>query len=94
MNLPTSGTAQVPIDERRAAACLRACEGIPTELLEGGIILKLIAACVHLADTPRIREVLEELVVARLRREERRVNSLKQSRLVSRASLHRIYPSE
>ncbi|HKF43322.1 MAG TPA: hypothetical protein VKG01_09490 [Thermoanaerobaculia bacterium] len=56
-------------EERRLAACVRACEGIPTELLEGGIILRLIAACVHVSDS-RIREVLEELVVHRLRRED------------------------
>lgn len=57
-------------DERRDAACIRACEGIPTELLEGGIILRLIAACVHVSDS-RVREVLEELVLHRLRRDDR-----------------------
>jgi hypothetical protein len=55
--------------ERRASACLRACEGIPTDLLEKGIILRLIAACIHVSD-PRVREILEELVVHRLRRDE------------------------
>ncbi len=53
-------------DERRSTACLKACEGIPTELLEGGIILRLVAACVHVSDR-RVREVLEELAMHRLR---------------------------
>jgi hypothetical protein len=45
---------------RRAAACVRACEGIPTDRLEDGVIVRLVAACVHVADG-RVREVLEEL---------------------------------
>lgn len=51
--------------ERRAAVCLKACEGIPTELLARGFILRLIAACVHVEDG-RVREALEELVRHRL----------------------------
>jgi hypothetical protein len=47
-------------------ACLKACEGIPTELLEEGIILRLVAACVHVTDR-RLREVLEELAMRRFR---------------------------
>ena len=46
---------------RRTAACLRACEGIPTERLEDDVIVRLVAACVHLADDRRVREVLEEM---------------------------------
>jgi hypothetical protein len=45
---------------RRAAACVRACEGIPTEQLEDDVIVRLVAAVVHVADD-RVREVLEEL---------------------------------
>ncbi|HEX4441535.1 MAG TPA: hypothetical protein VH854_15780 [Thermoanaerobaculia bacterium] len=45
---------------RRAAACVRACEGIPTDRLEDDVIVRLVAACVHVADE-RVREVLEEL---------------------------------
>ena len=45
---------------RRIAACVRACEGIPTDRLEDGVIVRLVAACVHVADE-RVREVLEEL---------------------------------
>ena len=52
--------------ERRAAACVTACEGIPTKLLERGFILRLIAVCVHVEDG-RVREALEELVRHRLR---------------------------
>ncbi len=32
-------------------ACLKACEGIPTELLEGGFLTQLVAACVSVKDT-------------------------------------------
>jgi len=59
MNLQHSDS---PIDEeaRRITACLKACEGIPTEALESRVILRLVAACVSLRD-PRLREVLEEM---------------------------------
>jgi hypothetical protein len=49
---------------RRAAACVRACDGIPTDRLEAGVIVRLVAACVHVADD-RLREILEELVPPR-----------------------------
>jgi len=45
---------------RRIAACLAACDGISTRALEAGILLRLIAACIHVRE-PRIREILEEL---------------------------------
>jgi len=45
---------------RRIIACLKACEGISTSALEGGILLRLIAACIHVRE-PRIREILEEI---------------------------------
>jgi len=32
---------------RRMAACLKACEGIPTRALERGILLRLSAASIH-----------------------------------------------
>jgi len=66
MTLPSGDGFRASADERRSAACLKACKGIPTELLEGGIILKLIAACVHVSDQ-RVRQVLEELAMRRLR---------------------------
>jgi hypothetical protein len=42
------------------AACVAACQGISTEALEAGFILRLIAACVHLKE-PRIQEILQSL---------------------------------
>jgi len=52
--------------ERRLAAALKACEGIPTETLEGDVILRLVAACIHIEDA-RVREILEELSPVRPR---------------------------
>jgi hypothetical protein len=66
MTIPGGDGLRKSGDERRSAACLKACEGIPTELLEEGIILKLVAACVHVSDH-RVRQVLEELAMRRLR---------------------------
>ncbi|HKD11086.1 MAG TPA: hypothetical protein VKE50_03385 [Thermoanaerobaculia bacterium] len=69
MNLRPSDS---PIDEeaRRVAACVKACEGIPTEALESQVILRLVAACVSLRD-PRLREVLEEMSDRRIGRPRR-----------------------
>jgi hypothetical protein len=47
-------------DARRIAACLKACEGIPTENLESGVLVRLVAACIHVND-PEIRETLDAL---------------------------------
>ena len=47
-------------DARRIAACLKACEGVPTEKLEGDIWLRLVAACIHI-DDEEVRAILEEL---------------------------------
>jgi len=47
-------------DARRVAACLKACEGIPTENLESGVLIRLVAACIHVKD-PEIRATLEAL---------------------------------
>jgi len=62
-----SRTLRVPSnpDPRRLDACTRACEGIPTEELEKGILYELIAACVHLRDDLRVTEILNRLIVAR-----------------------------
>lgn len=65
MERPNTDSSGESGDRRRSAACVKACEGIPTLLLERGIILRLIAACVHVTD-PRVREVLEELALQRL----------------------------
>ena len=65
MTFPSGDVLRIG-SERRSTACLKACEGIPTELLETGIILRLVAACVHVKDL-RVREVLEELAMHRLR---------------------------
>ena len=51
---------QESADPRRIAACLKACEGVPTEKLEGDIWLRLVAACIHV-DDEEVREILEEL---------------------------------
>jgi hypothetical protein len=63
MNAPVQlGMSPVPEDPReREIVCLAACEGIPTAELKSGIILELVAACVHLRDDERVRQVLERL---------------------------------
>jgi len=61
MNTTTRNPSPSPSPlSRRIAACVQACEGIPTDRLEDGVIVRLVAACVHVADE-RVREVLEEL---------------------------------
>ena len=60
MTSPRSQHSQEPADPRRIAACLKACEGVPTEKLEGDIWLRLVAACVHVNDD-EVRAILEEL---------------------------------
>ena len=52
--------AEAVADARRIAACLKACEGISTENLESGILIRLVAACIHVND-PEIRETLDAL---------------------------------
>jgi len=47
-------------DARRIAACLKACEGIPTENLESGVLVRLVAACIHVND-PELRATLDAL---------------------------------
>ena len=54
---------RVETELRRRTVCVRACEGIPTDLLEDGFIARLFAACLHLED-PRVRDILAELVEA------------------------------
>jgi hypothetical protein len=85
MTFPSGDGLRRSGDERRSAACLKACEGIPTELLEGGIILKLVAACVHVSDH-RVRQVLEELAMHRLRHADDENPARRSGRLMSRPS--------
>lgn len=63
MNVPVQlGMSPVSEDPReREIVCAAACEGIPTAELKAGIILELVAACVHLRDDERVRQVLERL---------------------------------
>ena len=49
---------------RRLNACVAACEGIPTEALESGVILRLVVACVHLEDA-RVREIIAAMAYHR-----------------------------
>jgi hypothetical protein len=49
---------------RRLKACVAACEGIPTEALESGVILRLVVACVHLEDA-RVREIIAAMAYQR-----------------------------
>jgi hypothetical protein len=65
MNEPAVDSASSSSD-RRTAACVKACEGVPTDKLEEGIFVRLVAACVHVED-PRVREIIEELVPRRPR---------------------------
>ncbi len=51
-------------DPRRIAACLKACDGVPTERLEAGAILRLVAACIHVDDA-EVRAALEDLAAPR-----------------------------
>lgn len=48
------------------AACVKACEGVPTEKLEEGIFVRLVAACIHL-DDPEVAAIIDELVPRRPR---------------------------
>ena len=66
MTRRSAGAREEAAGDRRITACLRACEGIPTEELERDIILNLVAACIHVEDS-RVREVLERLTVLRRR---------------------------
>jgi hypothetical protein len=52
--------------DRRTAACVKACEGVPTQKLEEGILVRLVAACIHVED-PEVRAILDELVPQRPR---------------------------
>ena len=51
-------------ERRRAAACVKACAGISTAELERGIVLDLVAACIHLRHDLRVREILDRLTAA------------------------------
>ena len=69
MALPGKEVSPERVSDGRSAACVRACEGIPTELLEQDFLLRLIAACVHVQDE-RVREILETLALHRLQQVE------------------------
>ena len=49
--------------EYRSGVCVKACDGIPTSLLEDGFLTRLLAACLSV-DDPRVREVLDLLAPA------------------------------
>lgn len=53
--------SQIETEHRRIRACVNACEGISTALLEEGVIRQLIAACVS-ANDPRVQSMLKLLV--------------------------------
>ena len=65
MTKPADDLASSVLD-RRTAACLKACEGVPTEKLEDGIFVRLVAACIHL-DDPEVSAIIDELVPRRPR---------------------------
>ena len=46
--------------DRRVRACVKAGEGVP-EKLEEGILVRLVAACIHL-DDPEVAAIIDELV--------------------------------
>ena len=52
---------QVETEHRRIRACVKACEGISTALLEEDVIAQLVAACVSSNDT-RVQSMLKLLV--------------------------------
>ena len=58
MNLQDNNTVIEPMDFRRIMAAWSACEGIPTEALEAGVVkdmlgaLKMVGAIIHNGDDP------------------------------------------
>jgi hypothetical protein len=80
MSLPGKEASPQRAAGGRSAACVKACEGIPTELLEQGFILRLIAACVHVQDD-RVREMLETLALHRLQTVEESGNGRSRQRV-------------
>lgn len=53
-------TVPAPADAERIAACVTACEGIPSEELRAGIIQDLMAACEPIA-SGRMRAILDRM---------------------------------
>lgn len=51
---------QIETENRRIRACVKACQGISTTLLEEGVIAQLVAACVSSND-PRVQSMLKLL---------------------------------
>jgi hypothetical protein len=54
------GTVAFPSDARRIVACVNACEGLPTVVLEGGLIRRLVKRHVDELeeDVPGLKELL------------------------------------
>jgi hypothetical protein len=54
------GTVAFPNDARRIVACVNACEGVPTGMLEGGIIRRLLDRHVEKleAEVPGLKRLL------------------------------------
>lgn len=73
MNASSHPDPRKPSD-RRIAACLKACQGIPLEALETQVIVRLAAACIHLQD-PLVNEILEEMSPTRPRLVQNRSDS-------------------
>jgi len=59
-NVTSDPAPRSDFGDRRVQACLKACEGIPTSALESNVIVRLVAACIHLKD-PLVNEILEEI---------------------------------
>jgi hypothetical protein len=59
-NVTSDLAPRTDFGDRRVEACMKACEGIPTSALESNVIVRLVAACIHLKD-PLVNEILEEI---------------------------------
>ena len=59
-NVTNDPAPRSDFDDRRVRACVKACDGIPTSALESNVIVRLVAACIHLKD-PLVNEILEEM---------------------------------
>jgi len=46
-------------DARRIVACVHACEGIPTEALESGVVRELIEAATRLDEIKRLQQKVQ-----------------------------------
>ena len=55
-------------DAARASACVKACEGIPTPLLDEEFLTRLVVSCLHVGDR-HVQGVLSDLVQGTKRRQ-------------------------